>query len=83
MRRVLALARAEVLHVVRDRTTMAQILVMPILQLLVLANAATFVIRNTPAYVVDLDRTSTSRSLISRFAASGHFEIVGFSAIPG
>ena len=79
MRRVLALARAEVLHIVRDRTTMAQILILPIMQLLILANAATFMIRNTPAYVVDLDRTPTSRSLISRFAASGHFEIVGSS----
>lgn len=80
MRRVLFLARAEVLHIVRDRTTMAQVLIMPILQLLVLANAATFVIRNTPAYVVDLDRSATSRGLINRFAASGHFEIAGSSA---
>jgi ABC-2 type transport system permease protein len=74
-RRVLALARAEVLHVVRDRTTMVQIIVMPLIQLLVLSNAATFEIRNTPLAVVDLDRTSTSRDLVRRFAASGHFEI--------
>ncbi|HEU4521648.1 MAG TPA: ABC transporter permease [Thermoanaerobaculia bacterium] len=76
MRRIVALARAEVLHIVRDRTTMAQVLLLPIAQLLILANAATFVIRDTAAYVVDLDRTSTSRGLISRFAASGHFDVV-------
>ena len=80
MRRILFLARAEVLHIVRDRTTMAQILVLPVVQLLVLVNAATFVIRNTPVYVVDDDRTSTSRGLISRLAASGHFDIIGRSA---
>jgi ABC-2 type transport system permease protein len=74
-RRVLALARAEVLHVVRDRTTMVQIIVMPLIQLLILSNAATFEIRNTPLAVVDLDRTSTSRELVRRFAASGHFDI--------
>ena len=74
------LARAEVLHVVRDRATLAQVLVLPIVQLLVLSNAATFEIRNTPVYVVDLDRTSASRGLVSRFAASGHFRIVGQSA---
>ena len=54
MRRVLFLARAEVLHVVRDRATLAQVLVVPILQLLVLANAATFQVTNTPTDVVDL-----------------------------
>lgn len=80
MRRIFFLARAEVLHIVRDRTTMAQILVMPLLQLLVLVNAATFIVSNTPAYVIDQDRTATSRGLISRLAASGQFDIVGVSA---
>lgn len=75
MRRILFLARAEVLHIVRDRTTMVQILLVPVVQLLLLTNAATFVIRNTPMAVVDHDRTSTSRALINRFAASGHFEV--------
>ncbi len=79
MRRIFFLARAEVLHIVRDKTTMAQILVMPIFQLLVLVNAATFVVRNTPMYVVDQDRTATSRGLINRMAASGHFEVVAVS----
>src|SRR5581483_9662184 len=79
MRRILFLARAEVLHVVRDRATLAQVLIVPILQLLVLSNAATFQISNTPTYIVDLDRTSASRSVITRFAASGHFQVVGDS----
>jgi ABC-2 type transport system permease protein len=79
MGRILALARAEVLHVVRDHATMAQVFMVPIIQLLILSNAATFAIRDTPAYVVDLDRTSTSRGLVNRFAASGHFRIVGQS----
>jgi ABC-2 type transport system permease protein len=80
VRRILFLARAEVLHIVRDRTTLAQVLVVPIVQLLVLVNAATFVIRDTPTYVVDYDRTSASRGLINRLAASGHFRILERSA---
>jgi ABC-type multidrug transport system permease subunit len=80
MRRILFLARAEVLHVVRDRATLVQVLIVPILQLLVLSNAATFQIRNTPTYVVDLDRSSASRALVTRFAASKHFQIAGRSA---
>src|SRR5215510_9876251 len=75
MRRILFLARAEMLHVVRDRATLAQLLVVPIVQLLVLSNAATFSIRDTPTFVVDFDHTPVSRELVSRFAASGHFHI--------
>jgi len=52
----------------------------PILQLLILSNAATFQILNTPTYVVDFDRTSASRGLVTRFAASGHFQVTGQSA---
>ena len=48
MRAILFLARAEVLHIVRDRATLVQILVIPIVQLLVLSNAATFDVRDTP-----------------------------------
>jgi ABC-2 type transport system permease protein len=77
MRRVFVLAWAEVLHVVRDRATLAQVLLIPIVQLLVLANAATFRVRETPMDVVDLDHTGTSRALVSHFAASGQFRLVG------
>jgi len=82
LRRIFFLARAEVLHVVRDRATLAQVLVLPIVQLLVLSNAATFEILNTPVYIVDFDHTSASRGLVSRFRASGHFRIVGQSGSP-
>ena len=82
MRRALILAWTEVLHVVRDRATLAQVLLIPFIQLLVLANAATFEIRDTPLYVVDQDHTSVSRGLVTRFAASGDFRIAGASASP-
>jgi ABC-2 type transport system permease protein len=48
----------------------------PVVQLLILSNAATFQIRNTPIHIADFDRTSTSRGLVSHLAASGHFQIV-------
>ena len=76
MRRILYLAQAEVLHIVRDRILLAQVLVVPVVQLLVLSNAATFEIRNTPIHVVDLDRSTASRGVVNRLAANGHFEIV-------
>jgi ABC-2 type transport system permease protein len=76
MRRILFLAHAEVLHIARDRLLLAQTLIVPMVQLLILANAATFEIRNTPIHVVDFDRSSASRGVVSRLAASGHFDIV-------
>jgi ABC-2 type transport system permease protein len=82
MRRILFLARAELLHVVRDRATLAQVLVFPIVQLLVLSNAATLQVSNTPTYVVDADRSSLSRGLVTRFRASGHFRVEEQSASP-
>jgi ABC-2 type transport system permease protein len=77
MRRIFFLAQAELLHVVRDRATLTQVLVVPMVQILILANAATFEIRDTRMWIVDLDRTVASRGLVNRFAASGHFDITG------
>ena len=82
MRRILVLAWTEVLHVVRDKATLAQVLLIPFIQLLILSNAATFEIRDTPLYVVDQDHTSASRGLVTRFAASGNFTIAGASPSP-
>ena len=76
MRRILFLAQAEVLHIVRDRILLAQTLIVPMVQLLVLANAATFEIRHTPIQVVDFDHSSASRGVVNRLAASGHFDVV-------
>ena len=78
-RRTLALARAEVLHVMRDRATLVQIVVVPIIQLLILSNAATFAIERSPVYVVDMDHTPASRGVVNRLAASPYFEVVGWS----
>ena len=41
------------------------------IQLLILSNVTTFAIRQSPVYVVDFDRSSASRGLVSRFARIG------------
>jgi len=76
VRRILYLAQAEVLHIVRDRILLAQTLIVPMVQLVILANAATFEIRNTPIHIVDFDRTPVSRGVVNRLAANGHFQVV-------
>jgi ABC-2 type transport system permease protein len=76
MRQILFLAQAEVLHIVRDRILLAQTLIVPMVQLLVLSNAATFEIRNTPIQIVDFDRSPASRGVVSHLAANGHFDVI-------
>lgn len=81
-RRMSALARAEVLHVTRDKATLVQIIIVPVFQLLILSHAATFAIKSSPLYVVDMDRTQASRAVVSRLAASNYFQIVEQSSSP-
>lgn len=52
---------------------------MLVVQLVVLAYAATFEIQRTRMRVVDLDRSATSRELVSRFTATGRFDVEGYS----
>lgn len=82
MRRVLFLSWVELLHVVRDRATLAQVLVVPVVQLLILSNAATFAIQRTPTAIVDMDHTVASRGLADRLRGAGHFSIVLGGASP-
>ena len=52
------------------------IFVLPLLQLIILSNAATFDIENIKFSYVDQDRSSTSRALVERFEASDYFEVL-------
>ena len=66
LRTILFLIRKEYLQVFRDRPTVFQIFFIPVVQLLVLSNAATFEVTRARTHVVDLDRTSASRGLVDR-----------------
>lgn len=80
MRTLRFLLRKEFLQIFRDRAVVRMLVAMPLVQLLLLANAATFEIRGTRTYVVDLDGSAASRGLVSRLQASGRFEVAGGSA---
>ena len=73
------LLRKEFLQIFRDRFMVAQLLLMPIIQLLLLGNAATFEVRTARMYVVDRDHSEISRGLVDRMQASGRFVAVGSS----
>jgi ABC-2 type transport system permease protein len=73
MRALRFLLRKEYLQILRDRTIVGMLLVMPIVQLLVLANAVTFEVKSARMYVVDRDHSTMSRAVQDRLAASGRF----------
>ena len=76
MRTVLFLVRKEFLQIFRDHTTVFQIFMIPVVQLLVLANAATFDLKRTRVMVVDEDRTTVSAGLVQRLEAGRQFRVV-------
>lgn len=80
LRTVGTLIRKEFRQVSRDRVMLVQIFAIPIIQLLILANAATFEIRDSRMYVVDESGSTASRDLTRRFAASKYFALDGVSA---
>jgi len=75
VRIILFLMRKEFLQVFRDRATVFQVFFIPVVQLLVLANAATFDIKRTALAVIDEDRTTTSAGLLQRLEGGGQFRI--------
>jgi len=73
MRPLLFMLRKEFLQIFRDKMIVRMVFVLPMVQLLILSNAATFEVKSARLYVVDKDHTPMSRGLINRLAASGRF----------
>jgi len=76
-RRTRAIARKELLHIVRDPRSLTQALAMPLLMILLFGYALSFDVDRILTFVYDADRTPQSRELISRFQGSRFFEVVG------
>ncbi|MCE5268608.1 MAG: ABC transporter permease [Planctomycetaceae bacterium] len=70
LRRVSAVARKEVLHVVRDYRSLLMALATPAFLLTLFGYALTLDVDDVPMVVWDQSQTARSRELISRFASS-------------
>ena len=75
MRTVLYLVQKEALQVLRDRVMLFQILAIPVIQLLIIVNAATFEVQTAEVHLVDNDRTQVSRRIADAFRGSNRFVI--------
>jgi ABC-2 type transport system permease protein len=76
MQRLLFLVRKELIELRRDPRLFGIVIMAPIVQLTLLGYAATTDVRDVPVVVVDEDRSTESRDLVSRFDASQNFVIV-------
>jgi ABC-2 type transport system permease protein len=76
VRRIFFMMWKEILEMRQDPRIFSIIFIAPIVQLTILGYAATTDVRNVPMVVVDSDRTPESQALISRFTASGIFNLV-------
>jgi ABC-2 type transport system permease protein len=78
MRTILIILRKEFIQVFRNKSMLPVIFVLPVVQLLVLAFAVTFEIKNINLDIVDQDNSPVSRELISKFSGSTFFTIKNY-----
>ncbi|MFC1642602.1 ABC transporter permease [Myxococcota bacterium] len=76
LRRVRALSKKEILHILRDVRVIYLALGLPVVLLILFGYAVTFDLERLPMAVVDQDRSSASRRLVQAMTASDAFEVV-------
>jgi ABC-2 type transport system permease protein len=74
-RRVIAIARKEFLHIVRDPRSLGMAIAMPMLMLVMYGYALTLDVDNVPLVVWDQSGTAASRDLVSHFSGSRYFAV--------
>lgn len=75
LRRLLAIARKEFLHIRRDPRSLGMAIAIPMLLILLFGYALTLDVDNVPIAVWDQSVSPESRELISRFEGSRYFDV--------
>lgn len=75
MKTTLFIIQKEFKQIFRNKGMLPIIFILPIIQLVILSNAATFEIKNIKFSYIDHDKTSFSRALIEKFDASTYFHV--------
>lgn len=75
LRRVLAVAKKEFLHVLRDPLSLAMAIALPVLMLFLFGYALTLDVDRVPLVVWDQSGTPASRDFVGRFQGSRYFSV--------
>ncbi|GAO43129.1 ABC transporter permease [Flavihumibacter petaseus] len=78
MKRLGFILQKEFRQIFRDRTILAMMFMLPIIQMVILPLAANFEVKNINVAFVDHDHSTYSRRLMDKIASSGYFRIVGY-----
>ncbi|APQ16099.1 ABC transporter permease [Maribacter hydrothermalis] len=76
MNTILYIIQKEFKQIFRNKAMLPIIFVLPLIQLVILSNAATFEVKNVKFGYIDHDKTSFSRDLIEKFNASKYFNVI-------
>jgi ABC-2 type transport system permease protein len=80
MRIIRFLLQKEFSQIFRNKSILALICVMPVMQLIILPLAADYEVKNINLAVIDNDRSPFSQKLISTITASGYFKLVNYNS---
>ena len=78
-RRMIAVARTEFIHVIRDWRSLFLAIAIPVVLILLFGYALTLDLKNVPTVIWDQSRTPESRDLISLFDGSPYFSIKAYA----
>ena len=76
MKTILFIIQKEFKQIFRNKSMLPIIFILPLMQLIILSNAASFEVKNIKFSYIDHDRSAASRELISKFQASNYFDII-------
>lgn len=77
MKTLLFILQKEFRQIFRDKTILAMMFAMPIIQLIIMPLAANFEVKNVNVAYVDHDHSTYSQKLENKIASSGYFRMVG------
>jgi ABC-2 type transport system permease protein len=83
--RMLAVAKKEVVQILRDSRSLFIVIIMPVTLMLLFGYGVNLDLKGMPVYVLDRDGSQQSQDLLKRFQASEYFKVVkvvdGYPAI--
>jgi ABC-2 type transport system permease protein len=74
MKRMLAIARKEFLHIIHDPRSLMIIFAMPVIQLILFGYAFNLEVNNIELAVIDYNKTKISRELVKQFEGNDYFK---------